>query len=32
MSNVFISCSRWHIDFVRHLFDQLKDRNRNRDP
>ena len=28
MSNVFISCSRWHIDFVRHLFDQLKDRNR----
>ena len=28
MSDVFISCSRWHIDFVRHLFDQLKDRNR----
>ena len=28
MSNVFISYSRWHIDFVRHLFDQLKDRNR----
>jgi len=28
MSDVFISCSRWHIDCVRHLFGQLKDRDR----
>ena len=28
MSDVFISCSRSDIDFVRHLFDQLKARDR----